>query len=329
MEDAELDAFKREIDLRQFAASQGYEVDRRDSWRGSTVMRKGAEKIVIKRNSNGHYVYFSVRDDGDNGTIIDFVQKRRASSLGHVRLALREWTGKAASASLGSGTGQALPLFPALEPASKDRMHVETEYQRMSDAALHSYLETDRFIPAALLSSSRFAGRVRIDGRGNAVFPHFDQEGLCGYEIKNRGFTGFASGGEKGLWFSRTRAEDTGLVIAESAIDALSHAALFTDVADRTRYASIGGKTSPRQPGLMKAAFGKMADGSSVIAAFDADETGREMAGQVGELFQSLTAETGRKDLSFRVHLPSREGADWNDVLRDRGPSLPIARFEK
>jgi hypothetical protein len=39
-------------------------------------------------------------------------------------------------------------------------------------------------------SSSYFAGRIRIDVRGNAVFPHIDRDGVCGYEIKNRSFTG-------------------------------------------------------------------------------------------------------------------------------------------
>jgi hypothetical protein len=48
--------------------------------------------------------------------------------------------------------------------------------------------------------STAFAGHIRIDVRGNAVFPHIDRDGVCGYEIKNRNFTGFAPGGEKGLW---------------------------------------------------------------------------------------------------------------------------------
>ena len=52
-QDSELDAFKREIDLREFAVSLGYEIDRRESWRGSTVLRRGADKIVVKRNGNG------------------------------------------------------------------------------------------------------------------------------------------------------------------------------------------------------------------------------------------------------------------------------------
>ncbi len=159
-----------------------------DSWRGSTVMRRAGDKIVIKQNSNGHYVYFSVRDDADNGSIIDFVQNRLRYSLGTVRLTLRNWTGKPPAY---------LPFFPKLEPASKDRQRVGTEHRRMQDAPRHPYLEQDRCIPAAVLSSDRFAGRVRIDARGNAVFPHFDAEGLCGCEIKNRGFTGFPAAAKR------------------------------------------------------------------------------------------------------------------------------------
>jgi len=75
-QDSELDAFKRQIDLREFAVSLGYEIDRRESWRGSTVLRRGADKIVVKRNGNGHYVFFSVRDDRDNGTVVDLLQRR-------------------------------------------------------------------------------------------------------------------------------------------------------------------------------------------------------------------------------------------------------------
>jgi hypothetical protein len=50
---------------------------------------------------------------------------------------------------------------------------------------------------------------------------------LCGYEIKNRDFTGFARGGSKGLWLCTGKKPATGLVLAEIAIGALSHAALF------------------------------------------------------------------------------------------------------
>jgi len=323
-EAGELEAFKRDIDVRQFAASLGYEINRRESWRGSTVMRRGDDKIVVKRNRNRHYVFFSVRDDRDNGTIIDFLQRRQKLSLGAVRQALRPWIGKPADA---------LPSFPRLEPASQDRMRVESQYRRMAQVIRHPYLELQRSVPAAVLASRRFAGRVRSDTRGNAVFPHFDREGLCGYEIKNMGFTGFAAGGAKGLWFSHAGPDDRRLVLTESAIDALSHATLFPDAADQTRYASLGGKPNSKQPDLVKATIAKLPEGSEIVAAFDADRAGRMLVEMVRVAVAAVATETARTDMSFHVHLPVQEGKDWNQVLQEHsqrkekppGTGVPIS----
>jgi hypothetical protein len=269
------------------------------------VLRSGGDKIVVKRKGNGHYVFFSVRDDSDHGTVIDFLQRRRHLSLGAVRQTLRPWIGRPAIPS----------QFPKLEPTSPDRMSVESEYRRMADALRHPYLEHERSLPASLFSSSRFAGRVRIDRRGNAVFPHFDIAGLCGYEIKNQGFTGFASGGKKGLWFSHTGPSDKRLVVAESAIDALSHAVLFPDAEDRTRYASLGGKPNAQQPGLVQATIARLPERAEIVAAFDADEAGRMLIGVVRLAVASVASRTGR-NLIFLVHLPAQEGDDWNQVLQ-------------
>jgi Toprim-like/Protein of unknown function (DUF3991) len=309
-QDAELDAFKREIDLRQFAVSSGYALDRRESWRGSTVLRRGGDKIVVKRNGNGHYVFFSVRDDHDHGTIIDFLQRRQHLNLGAVRQILRPWIGR-----------PAIPLpFPKLEPTSPDRMRVESGYSRMINALRHPYLEDHRSLPAHVLSWPRFAGRVRIDRRGNAVFPHFDVSGLCGYEIKNQGFTGFAAGGSKGLWLSHSRRHDRRLVLAESAIDALSHAVLFPDAEDRTRYASLGGKPNARQPDLVQLTLARLPEGAEIVAAFDNDESGRMLVNMVRLAWANVVSKIGTS-LSFLVHLPTQAGEDWNDVLQRGAPS--------
>src|ERR1700758_5364515 len=154
-QDCELDAFKREIDLRQFAESLGYQIDRRESWRGSAVLRRAADKIVVKRNGNGHYVFFSLRDDHDNGTVIDFLQRRQHLSLGSVRQILRPWIGRPVNAS---------PL-PKLAPAGPDRMRVEGQYRRMANAQRFPYLEHERCLPVAVLLSPRFAGCMRLDSR--------------------------------------------------------------------------------------------------------------------------------------------------------------------
>jgi hypothetical protein len=311
--DAELDDFKREIDLRQYAVSLGYTLDKRESWRGSAVMRNAGDKIVIKRDTDGHYVYFSVRDDHDHGTIIDFIHNRQGMSLGETRKELRRWLGRPPAA---------LHLaFAPLEMTVKDRMQVESEYQGMQDVPPHPYLERGRRLPRELLSSDRFAGLIRRDQRGNAVFPHFDAEGLCGYELKNWNFTGFAKGGEEGLWTSHAQPDDNKLVFAESTIDALSYAALYPD--ERTRYASIGGMPNPKQPGLIAAAIARMKPGSEIVSAMDHDQGGRMLSQIIGD----ACGQPGCRDVSFQIHLPESEGDDWNDVLKERDEhSFPAGR---
>lgn len=92
--------------------------------------------------------------------------------------------------------------------------------------------------------------KLRLDRRGRLP------DGPCGYEISNRGFTGFASGGEKGLWCSAARVGDTALVIAESGTDALAYAVLHPN--ENARYASTGGAMNPTQPALIRGALEKM-----------------------------------------------------------------------
>jgi hypothetical protein len=240
MFDAELEEFKTKIDLRDYAAAQGYQLDARDSSRGSAVMRDArGDKIIIGLDKkDGHYVYWSVRDDADKGSIIDFTQRRKNLSLGAVRKELRPWIG---------ALPVAIPSFAPLVPTTKDRIAVEAEYALMREALRHPYLVNERDLPASVLQSPRFAGTVRIDERGAAIFPHKDEHGLlCGFERKNRnGFTGFAKSGEKGLWSSNDLPDDRCVVFCESAIDALSYAALIPDPDDRTRYRSISGKPNP------------------------------------------------------------------------------------
>jgi hypothetical protein len=307
--DLELEKFKTDIDFRAYAAGQDYQLDRKESWAGSAVMRHpNNDKIIIKRDADGHYVYFSVRDDSDNGTIIDFAKRRLGLSMGGVRKELRSFMGVPSSA---------LPPYPPLAKVAKDRIRVERAYARMQTALGHAYLEDERAIPRALLESRRFAGRIRIDRRGNAIFPHFDADGLSGYEIKNHQFTGFATGGTKAIWASHVRSDDNRLVFCESAIDALSHAALYAD--SHARYASIGGRPSPMQKELIRAAAAVMPTASTIIAAMDADASGRELV----EVIRVAVRLTGRSDLRFEVHEP--EGAkDFNDVLRGR-PRLSLA----
>lgn len=317
MFDAELGSFKTTIDLRAYAAGQGYKLSAKESWHGSAVMRHPVsdDKVIVKRAADGHYIYFSVRDDRDNGSIIDFVQFRQGLSLGAVRKELRPWIGQ---------PPVPVPVFPALHRTTADRVKVESAYAQMQEiGGGHPYLERERALPASLLTQDRFAGRVRLDPcevaiYPNAIFPHFDAKGLCGYEIKNVGFTGFAKAGSKGLWLSHEESFDNSLVLCESAIDALSHAVLFPN--DRARYGSIGGKPNPEQPELIRSAIRRVPKYAEVIAAMDADSDGGKLADMV---FEAVSL-AGREDVVFRRQEPVGF-KDWNDQLRAKPqPHLPF-----
>lgn len=310
----ELEAFKRSVNLTEYAASCGYELDRKASSQNSVVMVDDAgDKVVIARGRDGHWIYFSVRDEGDSGSIIDFAQHRGAGSLGEVRKLLRPWIG-ATNAPPPSARPARSSFVEDLQPIERDIAAVRARYEDMEPASgFHRYLVEERGLPAAILRDARFRDRLRVDARGNAVFPHFNREGLCGYEMVNAGFKGFAKGGAKGLWASSIRALDRELVIAESAIDALSYAALSGHA--HRRFISLAGQVSPEQLELVAAAAEKLPSGV-VTLALDNDPAGGELAARLRQTLSACSKE-------IREDRPGPDGLDWNDVLRSRGSSPP------
>lgn len=295
--DAELKRFKTDIDLRHFAESLGFAFNPRESWRGSAVMERGQQdKIIITLDGDGHHVYFSVKQD-HSGSIIDLAKHYVNSNLGHVRRSLRQWRGG------GAQCPTTLPL-PRLEKTPKDLVRVAREWHSAKPYASHEWLERERAIPPALLHTPRFEGTLRIDSYGNVLFAHSDAEGhLCGFERKNRGFAGFASGGSKALGRSNDVEADTKVVFAEAFIDLLSYAALFPEAS--TRYRSFAGGLNPSQPDLIRADISSLPPGSVVVAATDGDEAGERFAQSIADLSAGY---------EFHVHRPAT--GDWNDVLR-------------
>lgn len=303
--EAELDAFKSRIDLRAYAQGQGYVQDRKESSQSSAVMRHpGGDKVIVARGHDGHWMYFSVRDERDNGSIIDFFQKRKGGSLGEARKELRPWLEHDGA---GQGSAPEVPLLPVTRQAAV----VQARLAAMTKVQGHPYLEEVRRIPRAVLAHSRFAGRIYMDERRNAVFLHWNRDGVCGYEIKNQGFTGFAPGGEKGLWVSNSNAEDTQLVVSETAIDALSHFAIKGQ--QDARYVSTAGSLSDAQEELIASAIAKLTSGGRFTVAVDNDDGGDKLSERLMRIFKDI----GRNDLSCVYERPEPVGADWNDVLRN------------
>jgi hypothetical protein len=310
--DLELERFKREVSLVSYAVERwGYVRDRRESGRASHVLRHpvGDDKLVVRQSEGGHWVYFSVRDERDHGTIVDFLQRRGTRSLGAVRQELRAW--------LGSPRPEREEWGSAPERAGVRRSAAEA-FAAARVVEQCPYLQA-RGLRTETLSDARFAGTWRVDGRGNVLFAHTDDGGaVTGFEVKNRDFTGFAAGGSKSAWRSAVREGDRELVVAESAIDALSFRQLYPR-AD-ARYWSTAGWPSARQGEQLVRALEGLPRGGRLVLATDADAAGERLAQKLGELTR------GRPDVVVERAAPSR-GKDWNEVLqrveRDAIRALP------
>jgi hypothetical protein len=318
MHDDELHRFKSDISLVHYAVDRyGYQRDRRESSVSSHVLRHATtnDKIVVRKDRDGHWTYFSVRDDRDHGTIVDFVQKRGGhGSLGSVREALRQWL----------GTERPLADYvqaPARPP--RDRPSPAEAFAAAPVTGSCAYLQA-RGLRRETLGDSRFAGSFRQDARGNVLFVHTGDAGeVTGYEVKNVGFTRFAPGGIKAAWQSLARPDDRALVITESAIDALSHHQLHKGTRGATRYLSTAGAPSSAQFELLGRVFSRMPPASTVVAAVDSDEAGHKLAGRIEALARRVPHLAFRRD-------PPAGAKDWNDVLqrveRDFIRSLPPLR---
>jgi Toprim domain-containing protein/uncharacterized protein DUF3991 len=310
MYDHELDRFKRDIPLVQFAVQRyGYVRDRRESSRACHVLRHlgSNDKIVVRQSLDGHWTYFSVRDSGDNGTIIDFVQARGLRSLREAREELRQYV----------GTPQPELDLPREAPQAAGDARSAAELFARARRAGNSFYLNERGIHRETLADARFADTWRIGPRENVFFAHRDDAGVVtGFEIKNRGFTGFATGGHKTAWQSAARPQDRALVITESAIDALSYHELHPEHAGATRYLSTAGHPSRGQVELLDRLLSRLPDASTVVAAVDADSAGETYARGL----QGLTHR--HSTLAFRRDAPTA-GKDWNEVLQRGDRKLP------
>jgi hypothetical protein len=300
--DLELDQFKREIDLTVFASSKGYVLDKRESSANCRVLRHAGtdDKIIVGKASDGHWQYFSVRNRHDNGTVIDFVQKREHKALGDVRRELRDWMHHPGN------VGNVRSVVP-VQPIARDRARIALAVAAAQSVPTHPYLEA-RGLSADTLAHPRFRGtwKEAAGSYGNVIFLHHDQDGLSGFEVKNWGFTRFAKGGQRGLWRSLSFPDDMRLVVTESAIDALSFHQL--DPNPKARYVSLAGEISSSQEALLARSMQAMQPGGVVVAATDKDKAGHRFA-------HRLEALAHEHRVGFERATPAM-GKDWNEHLQ-------------
>ncbi|WP_197455904.1 toprim domain-containing protein [Stieleria neptunia] len=261
--------------------------------------------MIVGKSPDGTFFYFNAKGN-DSGTIIDLVQTLDGGSLGDVRKTLRRYSPQqndsASDWVTTSSSNQTI-----------DRKSVQAKWESAQPITNRNpYLSDCRLIPTQTYLDPIFAGRFRIDHRGNVLAAHYDTDGLCGFEIKNgtrdrTTFTGFCPGGIKGLFASRPRPGDRLMIIAETFIDMLSVAALIGT--RDARFFSTAGRPSPKQLDLIANASNRMPAGSEIQLRFDNDAGGREIA-------QIIEAKLADLALAIRRVVPPTPGMDWNDCVR-------------
>jgi len=295
--DDELARFKTDINLVAYCAGCGFELDEAESSGTSTIMRRGREKIGVAVDTDGHWIYSDLRNEGRGGSIIDFVQHTQNLNLGQVRKELRGAAGHIAQIPIAQR-----PRKP--QRSSHSRQAVMHAYiKARSTGGTHDYLQNDRGIESSTLEDPRFSPMVKVDPRGNAIFPHYDEQGLSGYEIRGQDFKGFSKHGEKTIWHSANLEDAHEVIFVEGAINALSHAQLHPN--PQAAYVSIGGQMSQQQKQLvakvMRDAAGR---GAVIVLATDADDAGEAHAQALKAL-----APAGAKIERDRP----QHGMDWNE----------------
>ena len=282
--DEELERFKQQIDLSEYAKqSFGYEVNKKKSSANSLCLKSDRDKILVKQDAgSGNWVYASITDSNDKGSIIDFLQKRRSLNLGQVRQELREYLGISRTTAVKVATPKPVKEKP---PISHKELLAKLEGMNR-DATKAKFLNR-RGIDAATLKSRRFAGTVLSDRKGNAIFPHRNFQGYCGLERRNSDFKSFLKGGKKGLWVSKTFKSDKYLFVAESPIDCLAHAQMHPERTD-IRYVATSGTLANETKKLLLAAAKKIREiGGKVVLGLDNDEAGRKMTEELRELLKT------------------------------------------
>ena len=170
------------------------------------------------------------------------------------------------------------------------------EPRRLS--AVRHYLISERQIDPALIEHLIQAGDLYADQHANAVFMLRGKHNApVGAELRGTGhytWRGMAPGSQKNLgYFSIRSADVEGIILCESAIDALS---CFTIHPGHWCISTAGARPNPSWlPPLIR-------HGRTVSCGFDADPTGEAMAEAMIERYPTI------KRLRPPMH-------DWNDLL--------------
>ena len=291
----ELDRFKRDIDLVDYAERQGYQVKKEGKRGDWHQLVKDGEVLIVTRKDD-HQVYLNTGDDRDKGSVIDFAKTRGGDghglNLGQVRQQLREY--------LNDGPAPSRIYAPAVDVSRLNALPVgdpDHERQQQEDRKTRLIAEvlgvnkelTDRTylhgrgITDSTIESPAFQGRIftaQQNEHKNTAFPLYNEQGLASVEQKNEHYKNLLPLPKNGIWVSHpTQGKDTPVervVVSESAIDSLSHYQLkHAQNPKNTIYIATSGTPTEAQVALIQRVIDKQ-EPREIVLANDRDAGGRQ-----------------------------------------------------
>jgi len=294
----ELNRFKTQINLAEFATAFGYYKDKEKSSINAPVMRhENGDKIIIgKDRSDGHYIYFNPNDEGDSGTIIDFVKNRTGETLGYIRKRLRSWI----------RNPQPQENIP-VKASTKDALRIANIWSAIEET-------TDPFdshwgVHRVTLNRLQKMRNVKRGKDHEYYFALSDINGICGIERRTREDKHIIKGSAKGV-FVDGEMEAKEIVIFESPVDMISYMELHNQIYDTDRYyvctmGSIGESAGKS----LETIFTYNKD-ANIIVAVDNDQGGDTITNKIAEILNQVD---GGLERAVR-HKPITK--DWNDDLK-------------
>jgi len=210
--------------------------------------------------------------------------------------------------------------LPQPQPQAQERQPFEPPTPDESKwLTVRQYLIQKRQLPVALVDGLHAQGKVYADAKQNAVFLRQDVDGnLTGASLRgtynDSSFKGLATGSKReGGWFSFVQGEGQleRIVLVESAIDALSAAAL-AEQPGRTMFVSTDGAGSVPTSWLRQ----QQQQGVEIVAAHDSDRPGEDMAWRLAAELGAVTRAT------------PTVGKDWNEQLKGIEPQPDVSQWK-
>ncbi len=289
----ELNKFKREINLAEFVTSFGYHVDKEKSSINAPVMRhENGDKIIVgKSKSDSHYIYFNPNDDSDNGTIIDFIQKRLGENLGHLRKRLRAW--------LHNPQPQEKINIKA---STKDALGIATKWDNLQGE--YPIFKGFQGIRTSVVSDLIRNKKAKMIG-DNMYFMLNDVNGICGIEKRtSEGKKYIEKGSKKGVFTDGKLREGKRIIFFESPIDMLAYKELGHGEKGDYCCCTMGSLGDTAKEAI--AFILENNQTAEVVYAVDNDQAGMGIAEQIKEL-DKVEGRTHQYDLP--------DAKDWKDEL--------------